>query len=71
MKLLKRLWSRSRERRVSTIAAYASLYSEAQLVGWVPSPLELQPPISLAQPSRTQVSDAEALVARFYSCQEC
>jgi hypothetical protein len=45
-----------------------ALYAEAQLAGWV------APPPDLAAPRKApfaQDIDAEALLARFYSSQEC
>lgn len=45
-----------------------ALYAEAQLAGWVAPPPDLRPP---GRPLPPEQADAEALLARFYSCQEC
>lgn len=47
-------------------------YAEAQLAGWVPTPMGLQPEqLRPALASGSHAPDAEALLARFYSAQEC
>ena len=56
---------------VLATAAAMSLYAEAQFAGWVAPPPELGARSAPASPAGAQSEDAEALLARFYSCQEC
>lgn len=53
------------------VIAVLSPYAEAQLAGWVVSPPELVPPIAEPAAAAAERSDPEALLARFYACQEC
>jgi len=62
--LMRRLGFRRRSDRAGGLA----LYAEAQLAGW------MTPPPDLAAPGKTprpQQVDGEAVLARFYSSQEC
>ena len=69
--LLRRLRTRGGGVDAETVLATAaalSLYTEAQLAGWVVSPPELRTTAAKALPH----SDLDAdLLARFYSSQEC
>ncbi len=57
----------------SAVLATAALsrYAEAQFAGWVASPPELRARSAPTQAPKAESADADALVTRFYSCQEC
>jgi len=69
--LKKALWrfKRAGSSQMRSIRAL-SLYAEAQLTGWVAWPPELHTS-QRAAPAKASEMDAGALLARFYSSQEC
>lgn len=52
-------------------AGAGSFYAEAQCAGWMAPPAELGAAAEVAMPQGKKTVEAEGLLARFYSAQEC
>jgi hypothetical protein len=52
-------------------AGAGSFYAEAQCAGWMAAPAELGAAAEAAMPQGKKTVEAEGLLARFYSAQEC